>query len=590
MQRPEKPPADEAFGTLDWADPSELPLEEVRDVFLNLSKALRAYQLYDPNNPVYKRFVSSLRESIVRLWPTVERLQFLVEEDRFTWMGEEVYRNDNRSDSLAFMFYRDGIRDLTLEPGVEGPEIEGLLDALHRARNARGGEDLVTLLWDLDLKAFTYSAVEAGEGGEGMELSGLGEPAALNVGGVLQSELPSGEREEPAEGEEGGSADSSAPPRPATVSTEDFNPTLYALDEHERRYLLDELRVEMDRDLRRDVLNALFDRLEEPDRPDRQREILEILRNLVPSLLSRGALAPTATVVEEINAARIREGLLDDECQALAEQLLEDLSAPEAVRELISALEDGTVAPDAAELGALLRCLRAGSLNSLLKGAEESRDDAVKSLLREAIQEIAQGNPGVVVGLLESDDIAVASGAVRLVGRMKLGEAGPSLVRLLEQGSRQVRKVIVETAMEVPSSVLATALTKLLRDEDRELRVAAARVLGDMSFAPAAADFRGVLEDKEFREADVTEKVAFFEAYGMLAGQDAVAFLEGILNGKGFLGRKEPAELRAGAALALGKIGGDRAGRALDKAAKDDDPVVRTAVRRARKGAEGNVE
>jgi hypothetical protein len=94
------------------------------------------------------------------------------------------------------------------------------------------------------------------------------------------------------------------------------------------------------------------------------------------------------------------------------------------------------------------------------------------------------------------------------------------------------------------------------------------------------------LEDKEFRQADVTEKISFFEAYGLLAGESAVGFLNKILNGRGFLGRREPAELRAGAALGLGKVRTASALQALDTARKEEDPIVRSAVNRALKGGD----
>ncbi len=270
--------------------------------------------------------------------------------------------------------------------------------------------------------------------------------------------------------------------------------------------------------------------------------------------------------------------------------LTDDLSSPEAVQELVRALEDGSVAPEANELSDLLRHLRPGALTPLLKGAEETRDPKVADVLRGAIQGIAEGNKDVVIRLLGSKDASVASGAVRLVGKMQIAEAGNALVRLLDHGPRQVRRVVVDTAAAVPSSVLAGALRRLLRDEDRELRVAAAQVLGEMKYAPAAGDFRMVIEEKDFRHADVTEKVVIFEAYGRLAGEEAVSFLDKILNGRGFLGRREPAEMRAGAALGLGRIGGSSATEALDRASQDDDAVVRSAVGRARRGGETSGE
>lgn len=586
----------EPGGVLDWADPSDLPLEEVRDVFVTLSKALRAYQLYDANNPVYKRFVSNLREALQKVWTIREQLQVLVEEDRFTWLGEEVYHNDNRTDSLSFIFYRDGIRDLTLRKGIEEEELERFLDALHRARNARqDGDDLVTILWDLDLHLFNYSAVDLAA--EGDYAIGSGEPGVLNGAAILAGELP--RRPSPAvedlpegaeEGEEGEAEEASedgeagAPQNElAGMWREEFNPTLYALDEGERRYLREELRKEESRDLRRDVLHALFDRLEESYWPGRQVEILGVLRTLLPNFLSRGALGSAALVVRELSEMRQRK-VFSDDADAVVEKLFDDLSAREAVDEIVRALEDGTVAPEAAELAELFRHLRPVALATLLKGAEETKLDGIQKVLRRAIQGIAQGNRDIVIRLISAPDDSVAAGAIRLAGTLGITEASGALARILDQGSLELKKAVLDTAPAIPSSALAGALQRLLRDKDRELRVGAARVLGKSRYAPAGQELRRIIDEKEFRQADVTEKVAFFESYGLLAGESAVPFLDKILNGRGFLGKREPAELRAGAALGLGKVKTASARDALEAARKEEDPIIRSAVSRALKG------
>jgi HEAT repeat protein len=58
-----------------------------------------------------------------------------------------------------------------------------------------------------------------------------------------------------------------------------------------------------------------------------------------------------------------------------------------------------------------------------------------------------------------------------------------------------------------------------------------------------------------------------------------------LLNGKGGLfNRKEDPDIRACAALALGKVGTQRAQTALQKAMGEKDVVVRTAVNRSLKG------
>src|SRR5690606_16106443 len=121
----------------------------------------------------------------------------------------------------------------------------------------------------------------------------------------------------------------------------------------------------------------------------------------------------------------------------------------------------------------------------------------------------------------------------------------------------------------------------LLEDADREVRLAAARAIGSFSLANGRAALEAALGSKRLREADRTEKVAFFEAYGRVSDAEGVPFLDGILNSKGWLSRGEPAEIRACAALALGKVRHPSARESLGRASNDSDPVVRSAVARA---------
>jgi hypothetical protein len=579
------PPADAAAASLDWEDPSSLPVGEVEELFQTLSKALRAFQLYDRNNPVYHRFVSALRGAMGHLLGEHERLPLLVEEDRITWQGEEVYANANRAESLSFLLFRDGVRELTLKKGLEEEELEALLEVLHRARHARdGADDLITLLWDQDFRFLEYGVIdflaegvavpERGDGGLGDPRRILEEEGFTSVGEgedyQEEAQPPGMVREAPA-------------PVETTLRPSDFNPTLYALDPADREYLGDQLRVEMERDLRIPVLNALFDRLEEPARPERQEEIAEILRTLLPGFLSQGELDATARVLEELEALAVR-GVLSPGARAKVDAILDDLASRESVRELVRALEDGSVSTDAGELASLLRHLRTPALAPLLAATEETVHPVVRRLLQEAIRTIAASNPHGVLRLLEHDDPTVAAGAVRLLEGMGLPEAAGVLARLLDRAPLRVRLAVVEVAGEIPSSALAGALERALTHADRDLRVGAARALGRTRYAPAAERLQEILKGKPLRGADVTEKVVFFEAYARLSGDRGIPFLERLLNGKGILGFREPPEIRAAAARALGVVGTDPAYDALERARDEQDPVVRSAVNRSLRG------
>jgi hypothetical protein len=75
--------------------------------------------------------------------------------------------------------------------------------------------------------------------------------------------------------------------------------------------------------------------------------------------------------------------------------------------------------------------------------------------------------------------------------------------------------------------------------------------------------------------------MAFFEAYGSIAGAAALKYLEGMLAPRGLLRMKESAEMRACAAMALGRVRTRESREVLERAAADKELVVRNAVNRA---------
>lgn len=561
-----------------WEDSGGLPTEEVRALLVTLTKALRAVQLYDERNPVYQRFVSGLAAAFRASWEKGDRLRLAVEEDRLVHEGAEVYRSESRNDSLAFLLYKDGIREITFLKGIEDSELEALLRVLQKARVAGPqGDDLVTILWDADLQLVRYAYVDLLA--EGLELPGRQPDLGMDLSPVLEGELraaPEGEEEE-----ESGERSSEGAPLQSSFSRDDLNPTLYALDPSEQEELARELEREMSRPLREDVLAALFDRLEEPEHAARQSEILGILATLLPNFLGQGLLRRAGEVLEELRAVRGQEGVFDGVRQAEADRILDELSTPEALGELIRALQEKAITPSALELGSFLRHLRAGALGPLLRAAEVMEDRTLQPVLADAVRAIAESNRGEVIRFLEHSDPAVARAAARMAGRLRLGDAATGLARLLKHADPEVRLAAVEGSVNLRSAAITGVLEQALGDPDRDVRVAAARGLGELRFPPAASAFREILKGKAIRAADLSEKIAFFESYGVLGDPGAVPLLDSMLNGRSLLGRRESPEIRACAALALGRLGSKEAIRALEGARKESDPVVRSAVNRA---------
>ncbi|HEX6590171.1 MAG TPA: hypothetical protein VF039_14290 [Longimicrobiales bacterium] len=564
-----------------------LTFAEVNDLVQQIVKSARAHQIYDVANPVYQRFISNLRETFATLLAKGV-VHFDLTDEAMIWEGQRISPGEAK-ENLAFLFFRDGVRSLAFLPGFED-EVPAFLEVLHRGRQlSRESEDLLTLLWEADFQAFRYGYVD--QLAQNLEVPDARPAAALTPHDEdLNVELPSAPYQpEGAEAQEAAVVDGAPPmsmgavapvtPIDGIVRPSDFNETLYFLDDDEMAALQGELRKEMHRDVKADVLNALFDRLDDGGEM-RQAEILDILRQLLPSLLSRGDMRTASRLLVELKGV-ISGGGLPPSMNARSTALYDELSNEESVKQLVRALEDGVLQPGTDELSVFFTHLRPSALPLLLTSTWNARLPELRARMEAALDAVGRQHPADVIRMVDSAEPAVAAAAAALAARLGLEQATPALARLMQRPEPEVRLAAVDAAISLHTGPSMSAAQTGLEDSDREVRMAAARGLAKYRFQPARPRVEQVIRTRITRESDRTERVLFFEAYAQIGGPDAVTYLDSVLNARGLMGAKFSPELRACAARALGLITSPAAKESLKKAASDKEIVVRTEVSRA---------
>ncbi|MGQ0561244.1 MAG: HEAT repeat domain-containing protein [Gemmatimonadota bacterium] len=556
---------------------AELTPAELNDFFTSLDKAVRARRLYASNNPAYLAFLGTVKEKCRRLWDGAYSLSCVVDENGFNWEGQTFAAGEGR-ENLAFQFYKDGIRLLTFTPGFED-ELERFMDVLARARQVdqTSADDMVTLLWEQEFQSLQYSYVDALA--EGIEVPATGHISFEKIELTLVAEdsiapVSTDPNTRPH------SAEQNLPPVAQTITRDDFAETLYFLEPAELEYLNREVEKEMARDIKGDVLSALFDRLEDPV-PKRQTEILRIVRQLLPAYLSSGDLHSASTILIELNNILSMIEILGETQKREAQEIFSELSEPAVLNQLLKSLEDGAIDPSGEELAIFLRYLRPEALAPLIRATETTRVPALQQRLRGAIEGLAREHPEILTELFKHGDEIVNIGAARLAGQIGLAAAVAAIGSLLKSSSIPVRKAAAEALVQIKSGAALDALQNALEDPEREVRIAAARGIGGLRYQPARARLEAILQGKIVRDADLTEKIAFFEAFGSVANADSVELLDRMLNGKKLLGGRESPELRACAAMALGKVGSPASKASLQRAMQDKEAMVRNAVMKA---------
>lgn len=550
--------------------PAPVEREHVEELLRLFGKAARTHQLYLPNNPVYKTAHDALRAAFIPIWEQAAELALSFTESDVKWEGETVLEETTRgSDSLPWLFYKDGVRELRMLRGFETDELDQLLDILQRVRKASPDEDdLLTMLWQGDFACLRYRYVDLSQEAT-VPLADGGEALAAS-------------HEDPREAVE---EMESSTARAGVVSMSDFDGTLYFLDEREIEYIQAEVRREYQIDLRKNVVSVLLDIFEQQTDPDIRDEVAEVLDNLMLAMLSAGQFNNAAYLVREsLVAVQRATELLPPQRDRLS-LLPSRLSAPEALTQLLQSLDESPDLPSSTDVLELFEQLRGNALGTVLDWLGRLQNARLRPVLEQAAMRLASQNTAELVKLILSPTHHVALEAVRRAGALQTPAAVAPIAKVLTEGTSDLRLASVQSLHEIGSPAALQALERAVENAERDVRVAALRALQTRAYRPVLSRLETIVKGKSVRDADLTEKMAVFEAYGSLCGEGGVAFLDGTLNGKSMFGRREDAEVRACAAVALGRIRTASAQAALQKAAGEKDVVVRNAVSRALRGS-----
>ena len=553
----------------DELDEPSFPVNFVTDLLKAFVKAVRAHQLYLPNNPMHARSLEAVKDAFAAIWKHTDELDLQIVETQLKWEGRVVLDEGERtSDNMAWLLYKDGIRELKMMKGFEEEELGTFFNLLQAVRKATDeDDDLLTLMWEREFVTLQYRYVdltaESGPGIESMERAEQKEkilsPAQVEAG--LESTTTS------------------------LAKLDDFDSTLYFLDDKEVEYLHQEVKREFSTDLRPAVIASLLDTFETQKDPTVREEICGLLDYFLLILLSTAQYRNAAYLLREAGVTANRApDMLEPQKQRLT-QLGELMSDPKPLGQLLQALEDSPLRAPQMELDELFGILQPRALETILGWIGRSANPQLKMLLEVAASRLASSNSAELIRLIGSDDEAVVLEAIRRAASLKSPAAVPALGKMLTVGEADMRVAAVTALTEIGSPGAMQMLERALIDEDREVRIVAVRALGARNSRAATPRIEAAIKGKVLRESNLTEKMAFFEAFGLLSGDAGIPLLDGILHAKGFMGKRDDSEIRACAAMALGKINTPKAMECLNRAASEKDVIVRNAVSRAIRGS-----
>jgi hypothetical protein len=445
-------------------------------VLLALSRAARSFLIYEPSNEAIRVFLENLKKTTEAFLQKYGELEFQVRPFEMVHAGEVVYLDRDRERSLAFRLYRDGIRKITLRPGLDWHELLKLLEVVSiRYVGIRQTEDdLVVLLWKAGFHHVAFEAVEGfvadTEGGdEAMEGAEYGHTSGGEIDAPPDFDLP-------------------LPVRPTMVRVtwrEVPAPALAELLREDDSQAVPELAVRSCEEL----LSALSD----PTDPIRFTDVLPHLVETREFLFSEGLLSHTVRLTYAVASATVR----DEESDAACTEFLNGFVSVHALgRFLHTVSRDAAEAPP--ELYALLGALPGDHLATLVQVLGEQSGEASRRVTRRLIERYATDRGDEIVKYLESADTSLACELLRVLRCTDHQRTLAAVSSLIERADLEVQFELLRSLEPLPMSTeVSRLILRLATTDNEEVRL---RGLALLASRQASAAF-GPLLTRLKREA-----------------------------------------------------------------------------------------
>ena len=529
----------------------EVGVKSTKGVIRTFLKVMKAYRLYEANHPILSKFLDRLRNDFDQYFSEFDSFSLQVGEYQLFDKGNVVYENQDVKESLAFAFFKDGIRELRFSKGLEFTEIIDFLNVVRKSdRVNRYEDDLVTLLWEKDFSHIAFTTVD-----EFLEGSGTFIPATeedLNKGLEFKDSGRNGFSEKVDEAEGASTMETESlkqvlhpSPGQSLVQACQLNP-----DEKER------INQEVQQEQEPEYLYVLVTHLIEillhlGDDADAYENMISYFERTMESLLGEKQIKKAVTIMETLKDTIESIALKDKQIFAIR-RILETLSNPHSV-ELLGKLMNDEEKTDPEPILQCLQLLTKQAIEplSILLGKLESWQwrkvicDLLVELSREEIRPLTKflsdPNPFLVCHILYILGKIEHSSTVNYLGNLifhKDPEVRKETLKLIHKFGDKGRDLIQE----------------FLRDPMPEIRAKASLILARMAKDQAVKPLMEVILYKDFYKRDYEEKDSFFRALGETGSQEVIPMLKKMVKKRRWFQKKKWEEMRLCATKTLKMI------------------------------------
>ena len=551
-----------------------------RDLTGSLVKTVKAVRFYPPDNPTIKGFRDQLLKKFQFFLNKYPFFTLQVGEYDLSFKGKILYENRDVKSSLAFILYKDGVRELRFMKGLEELEVQGLIDIIKGVENINELEDdVVTLMWEKDFNHIGYVATD-----EFLEDKPIIIPDNVDQFRSYLVFKPLGHNVEVDLAEEGGEVEPDLDQiLSKTITDLGFlsNRKVYFLTPEEVEGLRKEVEAEIDPVFVFNVIDILFEILALEKMREPYQDSVNLLNKILDAILTLGDFQKASDLLKRIHMVLKIYELKDWQIEII-QKLIQDAGEDLRIDRIGKILEkeEGVRLED---LSSYLILLQQNSIKPLIKILGELKNSKTRRMICDALSEIGKNAIELFTPFLDDRRWYLVRNITYILGRIGREQTIPYIQKAFLHGDPRVRREALQVLGLIGGPKAISLLVKALMDGDVRIRAMAAINLGKVGKAVGLAALLEAVQSKDFQKRDRAEIKAFFDAIGMVGSNEAIPVLQQLLERKGWFSRGSMDEIHMGAANALAMIGTPGAKVILEKGKDSKEESIRNACSQALK-------
>jgi len=545
-----------------------------RDSTSAFIKAIKAFRFYPPDNPTLKGFREQVLKKFQFFLNKYQSFVIHVAEYDLSYKGKILYENRDVKTSLAFLLYKDGLREIRFMKGLEEWEVQGIIDIIKQSDNINQLEDdIVTLMWEKDFEHISHLATD-----EFLEETPVIVPDNIDQfrKNLVFKPLAHHVEVDPAEegSEEGVDLDeilSRAIEEPAPFVSDR---SVYFLTSDEVEGLRKDVEAEIDPTFVFNIMDILFEILALEKEPEPYQDGVNTLIKTLDAFLTLGEFTKATELLQRVNIILKTYDLQDWQIESIRKIIVE---AGDEVRidRIGKVLEREEVRLE--DVDAYLSLLQKNSIIPLIKLLGELKNSKARRVFCDALSEIGKNAVELITPFIDDRRWFLVRNITYILGRIGKEQSFPYILKAFNHEEIRVRREAIQALGLIGGSKAVGLLVKAVTDNDVRIRCMAAINLGKVGKDAGLIPLLEVVQSKDFYKREPVEIKAFFNAIGMSGSNEAVPVLQQLLERKSWFGRGTTDEIRIGAANAMAMIGTPDAKILLEEGKNSKDDSIRDA-------------